>query len=897
MTKKPTYEECEQAVVKCRKAYEALRKSEEMFQSMFYRHNAIMIIIEPESGQIIDANHSAENFYGYTIDKLRTMAIQDINTLSQEEVAIERKRAITEERNYFIFSHRKENGEIRIVEVHSSPIIFEEVELLLSIIHDITERKKFEEKIIKQQYYLQKAQELGQVGTWELDVIKNRLVWTDENCRIFGVPEGSVVDYEIFLEKVHPDHRRYVDQEWKAALEGKPYDIEHPIVVAGKTKWVREKAELEFDENGKAVKAIGFTQDISDLKQSENALRESEAQFRSVFDNTSDSIIITDATGKIAYWNQGSQNIFGYTGDEIIGASIDRLLPEDVKSLKNAGVITHDNHRDSIEFGNLQKSYAKRKDGSVFPVEVTLSSWERDGKYNFCSIIRDITEREKAEKNLALERNQLLSIFDGMDEVIYIADPETYELLYMNGPCMKQWGNGIGKKCHKVLQNLDSPCPFCSNHIIFKENFGSSYVWEWQNKANNRWYRCVDKAIQWPTGKLVRFEMAIDITDLKNAEEQLRQSHKMESVGTLAGGIAHEFNNILGGVFGYLELAREEASGNGPIQESLEEIHRLGMRAKDIVSQILIFSRKDHHKRIAIRLSTVIKEELKMLRATIPATIEIRHSLDDTRDTILADPTQIQQVIINLCVNARDAMQVKGGLLEISLSPVVLDVENIKQYPDLSSGEYVKLLVSDTGSGIAPENIKKIFDPFFTTKAVGEGTGIGLSVVHSIIKDHGGAVTVSSDPGQGTLFTVLLPVTDTAASAKAEEETLPVGTENVLIVDDEDFLVIPQKKILERLGYKVTARTDSLDALELFTKDPHHFDLIITDLTMPKLTGDRLAAAVIAIRPDIPIILSTGYADAADNEKFKQCGIKAFIPKPFQKEALAKILRQILDEK
>lgn len=239
----------------------------------------------------------------------------------------------------------------------------------------------------------------------------------------------------------------------------------------------------------------------------------------------------------------------------------------------------------------------------------------------------------------------------------------------------------------------------------------------------------------------------------------------------------------------------------------------------------------------------------------------------------------------------------KGGVLEIGLSPVVLDAEDVKAFPDLKAGEYAKLTVRDTGTGIDAKIIDKIFDPFFTTKGVGKGTGMGLSVVHGIVKDHGGGITVESTVDQGTTFTILLPKADGIAEDKTESEHLPTGTENILIIDDEEFMVFPQKKILERLGYTVTAMTSSLEALELFKKDPQRYDLIITDLTMPNLTGDRLAKEVTTIRSDMPVILSTGYSDAVDNEKVKQSGIAAFVSKPCKKEDLAKTIRLILDGK
>lgn len=388
-----------------------------------------------------------------------------------------------------------------------------------------------------------------------------------------------------------------------------------------------------------------------------------------------------------------------------------------------------------------------------------------------------------------------------------------------------------------------------------------------------------------------------DITERKKMEAIIQQAQKMDSIGTLAGGIAHEFNNILGGILGYSEIAKDDAPVNSPVQESLEEISKLGMRARDVVRQILSFSRKDRQERRLIQPHRIIAEELRVLRATIPVTVEIRHSLDEHSGSILGDVTQIQQVVMNLCTNAAHAMGDNGGILDIGLSAIVLDAEGIKSHPDLEPGQYVKLTVRDTGAGIDETIIDKIFDPFFTTKGVGHGTGMGLAVVHGIVLDHGGSITVRSAVGQGTTFTVLLPRAHNAVEEMVREDHLPSGTENILIVDDEEFMVFTRKKMLERLGYTVTAMNSSLETLELFKQDPHRYDLIITDLTMPHLTGDRLAAEVTAIRRDMPVILATGYADAVDREKVKQSGIAAFLPKPCKKQDLAKTIRLILDRK
>lgn len=388
-----------------------------------------------------------------------------------------------------------------------------------------------------------------------------------------------------------------------------------------------------------------------------------------------------------------------------------------------------------------------------------------------------------------------------------------------------------------------------------------------------------------------------DITDRKRAEARLVQSQKLEALGTLAGGIAHEFNNILAGMMGYTELARDEAPAGSLFRESMDEILALGSRARDVVRQILAFSRKSVGGRKPHLACQVAEKHLKLILKSVPPGIEVRKTLDEGCGTIVADDDQLQQVFMQLCSNAVRAMESGGGVLSIALSPVVLDSEAVKALEDIRPGQYVRLTVSDTGCGISPEAIEHVFDPFFTTREVGQGSGMGLAVAHGIVAEHGGAIAVESRVGRGTTFSVFLPRAPQETIEEAEEEVagLPGGTERILLVDDEAALVITTKRILERLGYGVTAMTSSLDALELFRRAPRDYALVLTDLTMPHLSGDRLAAAVTAVRPDIPVILATGYADAVDSERLQQCGVKAFIPKPFRKQDLARTVRMILD--
>lgn len=389
-----------------------------------------------------------------------------------------------------------------------------------------------------------------------------------------------------------------------------------------------------------------------------------------------------------------------------------------------------------------------------------------------------------------------------------------------------------------------------------------------------------------------------DITSRKKVEEQLRQAQKMEAIGTLSGGIAHDFNNILAAIMGYTELALLDMSQDNSIKGYLNRVLQSSIRAKDLIKQILSFSRSDDIERKPLQTHSIVKESIKMLRASIPSNIEIRFDIGKESTSVLADPTQMYQVLMNLCTNAAYAMQAKGGVLEITLNHVDLNAETAGNYHDLKPGAYVRLKVADTGAGIDPAGINRIFEPFFTTKEKGKGTGMGLSVVHGIVKSHGGAITVESELNKGTTFTILLPQVHGEEENEAEElKPVPTGRECILFVDDEELLVELGQKMLESLGYNVISKKSSIEAFEEFCKDPDKFDLIISDQTMPHMTGYDLARQAMNTRPGIPVILCSGYSDTVSPEKAKEAGIKEFIMKPINRREIAWTVRKVLDDR
>jgi len=381
----------------------------------------------------------------------------------------------------------------------------------------------------------------------------------------------------------------------------------------------------------------------------------------------------------------------------------------------------------------------------------------------------------------------------------------------------------------------------------------------------------------------------------KHLEKRLLQSQKMEAIGTLAGGIAHDFNNILSAIIGYTEIVLQYIPQSSHSHSNLKKVLKASDRAKDLVKQILTFSRQSEIQPKPIQVKPIVKEALKLLRASLPATIEIKQNLQSFSE-VMADPTQIHQVLMNLCTNASHAMRKKGGRLMVSLKEETLDTDFAIGHPDITPGRFLKLTVTDSGHGISSKNIDRIFDPFFTTKTKGEGTGMGLAVVHGIITGHGGALTVKSEIDKGSTFDIYLPIIESDdAVAIDTEKPLSLGNERILFVDDEDFQIDLGRQMLERLGYHVVTRTDGREALELFRERPDDFDLIITDMTMPNMTGDELGKNIISLRPDFPIIICTGYSQHISEEKAKALGIKGFIMKPIIMKDLAHIVRNVLD--
>jgi PAS domain S-box-containing protein len=588
-------------------------------------------------------------------------------------------------------------------------------------------------------------------------------------------------------------------------------------------------------------------------------------------------------------------------GYKSAGEMVGRHLPEfwkgngvfqTVKALQQTGLA-------------LGEDIGKRKDGSHIDIQFTANMIKDEAGrplYMLSSFL-DITARKRAQEALDLEREKFRILIEesplgasliGKDGHYDYINPKFVEMFgytLEDIPTGRDWF----AKAH--------PDPQYKNQVISTWINDSKEAKVGESRPRIFHVRCKDgseKIIKFRPVTMAegdQFVIYEDVTEQKHLEAQLQQSQKMEAIGTLASGIAHDFNNILSAIVGNAEIVMlHELPKGHPAWNSIEQMHKAAGRATNLVRQILAFSRQKEEEFKKISIRTIVNEFVTLLRASLPATIEIHRELTARSDTVMGDPSRIQQVLMNLCTNAAHAMHKSGGILGLGLSDIGLDSKEANTYPGLRPGAYLRLSVSDTGQGMSPAVKERIFEPYFTTKQVGEGTGLGLAVVHGIVKSLNGAITVESKPGKGSVFNILFPKIVGRSKAEIENhETVPTGVERILMVDDEKSLTVTGKRLLEGLGYTVTAKNSSSEALEDFRQDPDQYDLVITDMTMPDMTGDKLAREIMDIRPDMPVILCTGYSELITEESAKEKGIRELVMKPLVTGQLAKTIRRVLD--
>jgi PAS domain S-box-containing protein len=635
--------------------------------------------------------------------------------------------------------------------------------------------------------------------------------------------------------------------------------------------------------------------EIIERKQIENSLKESEERFRFLSKAGFEGIIIIEK-GIILEANDTFYKLTGYQPSELTNKPVTDLVSpaekENVTSRMGSG------YEQSYETSGL------KKDGSTFPVEVHAKSFLYKGRQVRVAAIRDITEQKLAKEVIQKAAIEWSTAMDASEDAIYLLDPNRHllranKIFYQLTASTPQ--TAIGQHIEKIVhpQGEEVPCPVC----LAQEAMRDKIITMDSDHPDNPTGRPIEitvKVVRDESGQPISIFMRLhDLTEQKRLEEELFQAHKMEAIGTLAGGIAHDFNNILSAIVGYSEIAKLHIRTDKNATEDIDQVLKASKRATELVQHILTFSRKSDHRLEPLAPHLIIKEALKMLRASLPTTIKIQEDIDTKCGKVLADSTNIHQIIVNLCTNSLHAMENEKGVLSVSLYRKEIGDEEIEGEHGVSSGPFIVLQVSDTGHGMDKETIERIFDPYYTTKEVGKGTGLGLAVIHGIIQDYHGFIRIESESGKGTTFYVHIPVLQQETSTADEvttDEFLPTGTERILVVDDESIIANLNKTVLEELGYEVTATTQSLDALNKIRTDPDQFDLIITDQTMPNLTGAELAQEILKIKHNMPIILCTGYSSILLEEDALAIGIKKHVKKPLRRKALAEIVRQVMDD-
>jgi PAS domain S-box-containing protein len=686
------------------------------------------------------------------------------------------------------------------------------------------------------------------------------------------------------------------------------------------------------------VHQIELEMQNEELRRAHHEIEESRERYADLYDFAPVGYLTFNEKGLICQMNLTAGQLLGVERELLINKPFSLF----VKSKSQDTFYLHRQKVLQSETRQTCELVLKKKNGIVFDAQLESTASEVSGSRVIRTTLTDITERKRAEEKIRESEDRFRTLANAIPQLAWIAKNDGYIFWYnqrwfdYTGTTpdeMEGWGwqrvhdpEVLPRVLEKWRASIATGSPFdmvfplrgangefrsfLTRVMPLKNSSGEVIQWFGTNtditerklaeEALQKGHDLLEQRVQERTKELLKaYETLKEETQERaQIEERLRQSQKMEAMGTLAGGIAHDFNNILAAILGFTEMAVDDVPDRPLVAKNLQHVLKSAMRARELVKQILAFGRKAGHTRGPVSVFPLIKETVQLLRASIPSTIDINLALSASSDTILAAPIEVQQILMNLATNASLAMQEKGGTMEISLTDIDSKPDSSVPESDLIPGEYLQLVVKDTGIGMSLEVKRRVFEPFFTTREVGKGSGMGLAVVYGIVQDLQGTITVESEPGVGSTFRVLLP----KARTEAKEEQLhtsqvPRGKESILFVDDEDMLAEWGQAILERLEYAVTAVTDSTAALNTFSSDPTRFDLVITDQTMPGMTGVQLSEELLKIRPDIPIILCTGHSETVSPETAKEVGIRQFLMKPLIKQELAQAVRKVLDEK
>ncbi|MCB2228716.1 MAG: PAS domain S-box protein [Desulfarculaceae bacterium] len=895
-----------------KQAEKALAESERKYRLLYTSIRDAILVADTER-KIIDCNPEFSAAFGYSLEEIKgkkTSVVYD----SEAEFARMGREMKNHPGQPFVITvtYRRKNGEAFPGETGVYHLTNEagQAEGFIGVIRDVSEKTAAEQALRNSLESLQQAEEIANLGYFERNWQTGEGYWSEGFFRLLGIGGvGGAFTHQEFMHFLHPEDLERVREHIQTTIaQHLPMNVEFRIVRQdGAVLHIRGIGRNFYSESGAPLLTRGTFQDITAPKQAQEALLSERNRSQKYLDTAGVILLALDPEGRIEMINRRGAELLGLPAEELAGRNwIDNFIPGEMRPQ------VRQIHQD-ICTGKLQQHMHAESPVLTASGERREVRWFntvlKDSQGNITGTLssgEDFTERKAAQEAV----NRLAAIVESSQDAIIGVDLEGIVTSW-NRAAQQIYGysaeeifgqqirvlvpedrmDEMRQEVRRVRQGkstrVHETVRRCKDGSLVDVSLSVSPVFDGQGEVTG--------------ASIIAHSIASMIKDREEREKlesQLRQSQKMEAIGTLAGGIAHDFNNILAAIMGYSELALTELQQGTETAQYVQTVIEAAKRAKDLTYQILSFSRQSEHKKVLMNLKPLAKEVIKMLRATLPATIEIRQSLAAGDSKILADPVQIHQILMNLCTNAAHAMAETGGVLGVDLGLVEIEEADASGYMDIVPGKYQRLSVSDTGVGMNKEVMERIFEPFFTTKEVGKGTGMGLSVAHGIVSEYGGTIRVYSEPGEGSTFHVYLPLEVQGHQADQDREPPEAlrGDERVILVDDEAPLVDIGQTALTRLGYRVWGFTSPEKALEAFREAPHEYDLLMTDYTMPGMTGAELAQEFKKIRPEMPIVMCTGFSERLTSATSQEAGVSHLAMKPLMPKEMGRIIREVLSK-